>query len=210
MPSYPSRRRVAVHPSCDLSKKSCLSPSGWTDCTGGSYRTVSRAVAHALYCSGSGWPRPQRGSAPRPKRPGHPPAPSSSGRGEVCASAPKSFSGVSPSLYTIFLGSFLPVLRMQTGHSPSGKCKTEVQARGDLASVADSGHPFICDAGFILTFTVSRVRRRVWDSIISIACDTSFRRRKRYSWFPKNWCKSSSLPLGEKAQNPNPYALSSN
>lgn len=112
MPGYPSRRRVAVHSCCGLPKKSCPSPSGWTDCTGGSCRTVPRAVAHALYCSGSGWPRPQRGSAPRPKRRGHPPAPSCSGR-EVCASAPKSFSGVSPSLCTLIVGSFLPVLCRQ-------------------------------------------------------------------------------------------------
>lgn len=62
---------------------------------------------------GSGRPRPQRGSAPRPKRRGHPPAPSSCSGREVCASAPKSFSGVSPSLCTLIVGSFLPVLCRQ-------------------------------------------------------------------------------------------------
>ena len=42
MPSYPSRRRVAIYSRCNLSKKSCLSPFGWT---------VARA-ARAARCPG--------------------------------------------------------------------------------------------------------------------------------------------------------------
>lgn len=93
---------------------------------------------------------------------------------------------------------------MQQDHFPSGKCKTKAQARGDLTSAADGGRPSTHDTragGSVLTFKVSRVRSSVWDSIISIASERSFRRRKRHCWFPVNWYKASSLS-GE-GQNPN-------
>ena len=88
---------------------------------------------------------------------------------------------------------------MQQDRFPSGKCKTKAQARGELTSAAESGRPSTHDmraGGSVLTFRVSRVRSSVWDSIISIASERSFRRRKRYSWFPANWYKASSLPRG--------------
>lgn len=42
---------LAPQPPQLLPKKSCLSPSRWTDFTGSSCRVVSRAIANVLYCS---------------------------------------------------------------------------------------------------------------------------------------------------------------
>ena len=104
-----SRRRVVVRSAETRLGAACPHPVGGSH--GSACLSGPRAVGTACAVRESGWPRPRRGSASRSARPAHLPAPSSSGR-EVCSSAPTSVPGVSPSLRTLFVGSFLPVLRM--------------------------------------------------------------------------------------------------